>query len=98
VRHADTKRRHAEIRRRHAPKGVRHAARDVPILAAVVALVTAEPHGNSVVRVLVADDQTVVREGLVILLGLSPGVEVVAAAADGDEAASWRVSMALTWC
>jgi DNA-binding NarL/FixJ family response regulator len=36
--------------------------------------------------VLVVDDQTVVREGLVMLLGLSPGVEVVAAAADGDEA------------
>jgi DNA-binding NarL/FixJ family response regulator len=39
-----------------------------------------------VVRVLVADDQTVVREGLVMLLGLSPGVEVVDAAGDGDEA------------
>jgi len=39
------------------------------------------------VRVLVADDQTVVREGLVMLLGLSAGIEVVAAAADGDEAA-----------
>jgi len=38
------------------------------------------------VRVLVADDQTVVREGLVMLLGLSTGIEVVAAAADGDEA------------
>jgi DNA-binding NarL/FixJ family response regulator len=38
------------------------------------------------VRVLVADDQTVVREGLVMLLSLSPGVEVVAAAADGDQA------------
>jgi DNA-binding NarL/FixJ family response regulator len=38
------------------------------------------------VRVLVADDQTLVREGLVMLLGLSPGVEVVAAAGDGDEA------------
>jgi DNA-binding NarL/FixJ family response regulator len=36
--------------------------------------------------VLVADDQTVVREGLVMLLGLSPGIEVVAAAVDGDEA------------
>lgn len=35
---------------------------------------------------LVADDQTVVREGLVMLLGLSAGIEVVAAAADGDEA------------
>ena len=39
-----------------------------------------------VVRVLIADDQTVVREGLVMLLQLSPGIEVVAAAADGDEA------------
>ena len=38
------------------------------------------------VRVLVADDQTVVREGLVMLLGLSPGIEVVGAAADGNEA------------
>jgi DNA-binding NarL/FixJ family response regulator len=37
-------------------------------------------------RVLVVDDQTVVREGLVMLLSLSPGVEVVAAAADGDQA------------
>jgi DNA-binding NarL/FixJ family response regulator len=38
------------------------------------------------IRVLVVDDQTVVREGLEMLLGLSPGIEVVGAAADGDEA------------
>ncbi|WP_244894076.1 response regulator [Planobispora rosea] len=38
------------------------------------------------VRVVVADDQTVVREGLVLLLGLLPGVEVVGVAADGEEA------------
>ncbi|MGW2912702.1 response regulator [Streptomyces asoensis] len=37
-------------------------------------------------RVVVADDQTVVREGIVMLLGLLPGVEVVGAAADGEEA------------
>ncbi|MFD8985378.1 response regulator [Streptomyces sp. NPDC059564] len=37
-------------------------------------------------RVVVADDQTVVREGLVLLLGLLPGIEVVAAAGDGAEA------------
>ena len=37
-------------------------------------------------RVLIADDQTVVREGLAMLLGLSPGIEVVGAAADGEEA------------
>jgi DNA-binding NarL/FixJ family response regulator len=38
------------------------------------------------VRVLVADDQTVVREGLVLLLGLLPGVEVAGTAADGEQA------------
>ncbi|MFI6501845.1 response regulator [Nonomuraea typhae] len=38
------------------------------------------------VRVVVADDQTVVREGLVLLLGLLPGVEVAGAAADGEQA------------
>ncbi|MDF5757169.1 response regulator transcription factor [Spongiactinospora sp. TRM90649] len=38
------------------------------------------------VRVVVADDQTVVREGLVLLLGLLPGVEVAGAARDGEEA------------
>jgi DNA-binding NarL/FixJ family response regulator len=37
-------------------------------------------------RVIVADDQTVVREGLVTILDLLDGIEVVAAAADGDEA------------
>jgi DNA-binding NarL/FixJ family response regulator len=37
-------------------------------------------------RVVLADDQTVVRDGLVTLLGLLPGVEVVGAAADGAEA------------
>lgn len=38
------------------------------------------------IRVLAADDQRVVREGLALVLGLLPGVEVVATAADGDEA------------
>jgi DNA-binding NarL/FixJ family response regulator len=37
-------------------------------------------------RVVVADDQTVVREGIVMLLGLLPGIEVVGAAEDGEEA------------
>jgi DNA-binding NarL/FixJ family response regulator len=38
------------------------------------------------IRVLVADDQATVRDGLVTLLGLTDGVEVVGAAADGLEA------------
>jgi DNA-binding NarL/FixJ family response regulator len=37
-------------------------------------------------RVIVADDQASVREGLVLLLDLLPDIEVVAAAADGQEA------------
>jgi DNA-binding NarL/FixJ family response regulator len=40
----------------------------------------------SAVRVVVADDQTVVRDGLVTLLKLLPGIDVVAAGADGEEA------------
>jgi DNA-binding NarL/FixJ family response regulator len=41
---------------------------------------------TQVIRVLVADDQRVVREGLATLLALVAGVEVVGIAADGDEA------------
>ncbi|MFC7302694.1 response regulator [Streptomyces monticola] len=37
-------------------------------------------------RVVVADDQTVVREGIVMLLGLLPGIEVVGSAGDGEQA------------
>lgn len=38
-----------------------------------------------VIRVLTADDQRVVREGLALLLGLMPDVEVVGSARDGRE-------------
>ena len=38
------------------------------------------------IRVLIADDQRVVREGLAMVLGLLPEVEVVGSACDGDEA------------
>jgi DNA-binding NarL/FixJ family response regulator len=41
---------------------------------------------NEPIRVLIADDQRVVREGLTMVLGLLPDVDVVGAAADGDEA------------
>jgi len=38
------------------------------------------------IRVLIADDQRVVREGLAMVLGLLPDVDVVGAASDGTEA------------
>ena len=38
------------------------------------------------IRVAIADDQRVVRDGLMMLLGLIDDVEVVGAAADGAEA------------
>lgn len=41
---------------------------------------------DATIRVVVADDQRVVREGLVTSLSVLPGVEVVGAAADGEQA------------
>ena len=38
------------------------------------------------IRVLVADDQKVVRDGLCLLVGMLPGVEVIGAAVDGEDA------------
>jgi len=46
-----------------------------------------------VIRVLIADDQRVVREGLAMVLGLLPDVEVVGAAADGYEAVELAVTL-----
>jgi DNA-binding NarL/FixJ family response regulator len=37
------------------------------------------------IRVLIVEDQTVVREGLVTVVGLGEGIEVAGAAADGEE-------------
>jgi DNA-binding NarL/FixJ family response regulator len=45
------------------------------------------------VRVLVADDQKVVRDGLSLLLGMLPGVEVIGTAVDGTDA----VRQAAAW-
>ena len=45
------------------------------------------------VRVVVADDQAIVRDGLVTVLGLEPGLEVVGEAADG--AAAVRLALEL---
>lgn len=48
---------------------------------------------NQRVRVLIADDQAVVREGLTLVLGLLPEIEVVGAASDGDEAVAMAAQL-----
>jgi DNA-binding NarL/FixJ family response regulator len=54
------------------------------------------------IRVLLAEDQTIVRRGIVTLLGLTPDIRVVAEAADGAEAlalsqpdAGWILDVAI---
>ncbi|HEX6509040.1 MAG TPA: response regulator transcription factor, partial [Chloroflexota bacterium] len=42
--------------------------------------------GERPVRVLIVDDQALIREGLEMLLGLSPGIQVVGTAIDGEDA------------
>ena len=41
---------------------------------------------SEVIRILIADDHAIVREGLRALIGTEPGLELVAEAADGVEA------------
>ena len=48
--------------------------------------------GPPPIRVLIADDQRVVRDGLAMLVGLIDGVEITGAACDGEEAV--RLAMA----
>jgi DNA-binding NarL/FixJ family response regulator len=45
-----------------------------------------ESSDASPLRIVVADDQATVREGLVVLLGLLPDIDVVGSAANGEEA------------
>jgi DNA-binding NarL/FixJ family response regulator len=45
-----------------------------------------QPSSHEPVRVLLADDQRLVRESLATLLGLLGGIELVATASDGEEA------------
>jgi DNA-binding NarL/FixJ family response regulator len=57
---------------------------------------TASPSGAAadVITVVLADDQTLVREGLSLMLGLIDGVEVVGAAEDGEQAVALVLSHA----
>ncbi|XVQ08094.1 response regulator [Spirillospora sp. CA-255316] len=48
--------------------------------------------GDEPVRVLVVDDQELVREGIASLLGIQPGITVVGTASDGAEAVETALS------
>ncbi|MGH2926972.1 MAG: response regulator, partial [Solirubrobacteraceae bacterium] len=48
---------------------------------------------SDAIRVLIADDQRVVREGLLMVLGLLPDVDLVGAAADGREAVAMAAAL-----
>jgi DNA-binding NarL/FixJ family response regulator len=45
-----------------------------------------QPPSDQPLRIVIADDQASVREGLVLLLGGLPGIDVVGSAADGEQA------------
>jgi CheY-like chemotaxis protein len=47
---------------------------------------SARPQARSTVRVLLADDHKIMRDGLAMILNQRPGIEVVGMAADGQEA------------
>jgi DNA-binding NarL/FixJ family response regulator len=49
-------------------------------------MTTADRGPDASLRIVIADDQASVREGLVLLLGGLPDIEVVGAAADGEQA------------
>src|SRR3954464_2247646 len=64
----------------------RGAARRSPVGRADARRLPRRALAAGVIRVLLADDQRVVREGLGTLLGLLEGIELVGTAADGEEA------------
>jgi DNA-binding NarL/FixJ family response regulator len=49
--------------------------------------------GRSDISVLIVDDQQIVREGLVSLIGLLSGIAVVGAATDGDDAVAQALAL-----
>lgn len=50
------------------------------------------------IRVLIVDDEALVRAGLRMILGPAEGIEVVGEAADGSGAVARWPGTARTWC
>lgn len=53
----------------------------------------ADPHEEDRVRILVADDHTVVRQGLIQILQTVPGIEIIGEAVHGQEAVDMALSL-----
>ena len=64
-----------------------------PVPAEPVPAESGPAESGPAVTVLIVDDQKVVREGLVSLIGLLPGILVVGAAVDGDDAVKQAVEL-----
>ena len=50
------------------------------------------------IRVLLADDQALLRMGFRLILETEPDIEVVGEAADGAAGVAWRRPCGPTWC
>ena len=53
--------------------------------------------GAGMIRVVLADDQALVRAGFRLILDAEPDIEVVGEAADGAEAVGGRAEPSPTW-
>jgi PAS domain S-box-containing protein len=73
-------------------KGETMMAQDVSNLRAASSAVSA-PSSGGAVRVLLADDHDIVREGLAALLKEAPGIELVGEAPDGREAINMAIAL-----
>ena len=53
---------------------------------------------DAAIRVVLADDHPIVREGLRGMLAAEPGIEVVARRPRGPRRSRWRPGTGRTWC
>ena len=61
------------------------------MLESLVSSITAHAHPSRAIRVLIADDQSLVRRGLAAIINMEEGIEVIGEAGNGLEAIElWR--------
>ena len=61
------------------------------MLESLISSITAHAHPARAIRVLIADDQSLVRRGLAAIINMEEGIEVIGEAGNGLEAIElWR--------